>query len=627
MFAFFHSKGTIPSWSTTRARRYTRLFQTAGFKRQRRQTSPVYKVCELTIVVDYSFYSIPCEGSFTKTIDEVNLAIRRADSHFRRTDFNSDGVVDNIGFVIKETIIYTDESSQDYRLDNYELSKDKLTAFSKFDFRDSCLAVLFTHQLYEDGVVGLAYMGLSSRYAAPGGICDGHTGRLTIQKECRSLNTMFVSSLDAVGQVPWLSFSLTLTHELGHAFGARHDNDTKCMPGGMYGMYIMMHPFDVESVKVHSNMFSPCSILRMHPVIDTKGSCLKIYEADKYCGNFIREPGEECDCGRDLEYCRSIDKCCVPPSPDESGCRIQREEGYVCSPLASPCCTDSCQVETETRVCRAATECTRAASCDSVSVDCPDAVSLVDGTLCMGGVRLCSGGECIGSRCELHGWADCQCVDVPDELCQLCCATKNTSGFRCRPAHRCSDTDDVVAPIFLNFRDTCGGSRGFCSRTHKCIAAYPKDEETIFADIVQGSSDELFHLLRDYWYIILLAVGLLVTFASLVGLYCKEMTVSTMGYTSAKIISAWLILSRQHSSFSDQLGELESQYREKLYELENNHEVDLLAGTARLSIAFPTVKRNKIAVAIKRSNCEEFAVRRLLSVGYPMRRNLFKVLR
>ena len=621
-FVNVNLKGVTPpnsEHSTTEARQHTMLFQKAGFKRQRRQTSPVYKVCELTIVVHYSFYSIPCEGSITKTIDEVGLAVWRADSNFRRGDFNSDGVADNIGFVIKELIIYTDELSQDYRLDNYEYSKDTLRAFSKFDFSDSCLAALFTHQTYEQNVVGLAYMGLSSRFAAPGGLCEERT---RIQKAWRSLNTMFVSSLDAAGQIPWESFSLTLIHELGHSFGAPHDNDTECMPGGIYGMYIM-HPYDVQSIKVHSKMFSPCSVLIMGPVIDSKGSCLKLYEANNYCGNSIREAGEECDCGLDPEYCRSIDMCCVPPSLGEPGCRIQREDGHVCSPLASPCCTDSCQVETETRVCRAATECARAARCDAVDVACPESVSLADGTLCAGGVRVCSGGECVGSRCELHGWADCQCVGVPYELCQLCCAAKNTSGFSCMPAHRCSDTDDIAAPIFLNFRDTCGGTRGFCNRKQECIAAYPKDDENILGHIVKGSSDKLYHLLRDYWYLIMLAVGILVVFASLVGLYCKEITMSTMGYKSGKIASAWLVLSRQHSSFSDQLRELESQYREKLYELENDHVLDLLIGTARLSVAFPTVKRDKIAMAIKRSNCEEFAVRRLLLVGYPMRKNLF----
>ena len=602
------------------ARQHRRLVQTTGFRRLRRQASPIYKVCELTAVIHPTFYSTSCEGSITKTIDIVSLAVRRADRYVRRVDFNSDNVADNIGVVIKEIIIYTNESLEKERLGYYNHnSKHTLQAFSKFDFRESCLGVLFTHHTFDNNVVGLAYMGMSSRFAAPGGLCQK---RKRFKKQLLCLNSLFVSDKNSHGQLSSLDLALTLTHEIGHAFGAPHDNEAECVSGGIFGMYLM-HPTNMVADRPHSSVFSSCSILKMGPVIDSKGWCLKAYEADTYCGNSIREPGEECDCGRDGKYCRSVDRCCVPPSKGEPGCRIKREIGYVCSPSASPCCTDSCQVETEARVCLAATDCTRAAVCDSVSVECPEPVPLADGTLCAGGVRVCSGGQCVGSRCKLYGWIDCQCVHVHDELCQLCCAARNASGSVCKPAHRLNATDDLVSPIFLNVRDTCGGQSGYCDKMHKCLVAYPKDEEDIFGDIVQESSVELYRLLIN-WYFILLIAGLIVVFASLVAVYCTETTMSTMSYRSGNIASVWMVLGNQHSALSDQLWELKTHYHEKLYELEQNQMLDLVTGTARLSILFPTVKRTKIAKALKRSNCEEFAVRQLLLAGYPMKRDLCK---
>ena len=593
--------------------------QHTEFGRIARQISPVYKVCELTAVIHPSFYNKMCHGSVTKTIEIVRLAVTEADRNFRRVDFNCDNVADNIGFVIKEIIIYTNDSLKDYRIGDYGTdSAATLYAFAEFDFRKTCVAVLFTYHVFENRIVGLAFKGHSSYHAAPGGMCQI---RKYVDKKLVSLNVLFVSALDSTGPLRLKNIALTLTHELGHAFGSPHDKETKCMPGGIYGMYLM-HPTNMETDKDHSDKFSKCSLLKMGPVVHKKGWCLRVYDAGKYCGNSIREPEEECDCGRNPEQCHSIDSCCVPPSIQDPGCRIQRELGYVCSPVASPCCTDLCQVTSEARECRPATECAQAAMCDAVNVECPEPVPLADGTPCAGGVRVCFGGLCVGSTCEHYGWVDCQCAGVEEELCQLCCTAKGHSQSDCKPAYKRNDTDDLVAPVFLKIRAMCRAQSGYCDGEHKCLASYPKDDENILGQIVQESSGELSKFLQRYWYFIALTVCLLII-GIFVVIHYRETTISKMSYQSSLMVSIWFILGTKYLALSDQLSYLESHYYRHLRGLERKRKVDLVTGTARLSIFFPTVSRSKIVSVLNRSNCEEFAVRRLIMDGYPMKRDLF----
>ena len=71
-------------------------------------------------------------------------------------------------------------------------------------------------------------------------------------KKITFFEVLFVSALDSIGKLPLKNIALTLTHELGHAFGSPHDKETKCMSGGIYGMYLM-HPNNMETDKVHLN--------------------------------------------------------------------------------------------------------------------------------------------------------------------------------------------------------------------------------------------------------------------------------------------------------------------------------------------------------------------------------------
>ena len=588
-----------------------------GHRRRRQPVASEYTVCELAIVADYSFYRHACGGSIARTIERINYAVRAADVNFRRTDFNSDNKADNIGFVIKSVQITVIKRPDDVISDSAVVVLKKFSRTNNFG--NVCLGVLFTHTVFRRGVIGLAYTGSSSPYGPPGGLCYPPFQQAN---GWYSYNCLLLTSRNYLASIPWRTVALTLTHEIGHSFGSRHDNSAYCMPGGKYGMYLM-HASSTDYTKPNSFTFSPCSIKQMSPVVQRKGQCLKVYDADTYCGNYVLDEGEACDCGNDTEKCRIFDRCCVPPSASEPGCRIGHEFGHVCSPLASPCCTHLCQVATEVRECRPATECGRPAMCDAVSVECPEPVPLADGTPCAGGVRVCSDGLCVGSRCELYGWVDCQCVGSEDELCQLCCMIySNASHSDCKPAHRINDTDNLMSPIYREEADICNDDTGICTKTHACIIAYPKDFEDVFSAIFKKSArEEIGDYMANYWYYGVLAVYLVfLCVAFSVYIYEIDHSTSRMGYLSGKVAAFWLVIDSQKTTMAEQLRRVEVMYNELLKDMEKNKPVDFLKAVARLSILFPTAQKRDVIVAVFQSNSEEYAVRRLLVLGFPLKR-------
>ena len=577
---------------------------------------PKHRVCELSVVVDHLFYRFACGGSLARTIDRVSFAVRTADENFRRVDFNSDNVADDIGFVIKDVLIYTQEKTPGYRIGTSNNANEVLNKFAYYNFSGSCLGVLFTHREFEKEVLGLAFTASASAHGSPGGLC--YAKRHHVAGGWKSLNTLIVTSGNYLVHLPWRTVALTLTHELGHSFGSQHDAGEECLPGGTYGMYLM-HASATDYRKPNSYIFSPCSIREMSPVVHNKGSCLKVYTTNTYCGNFLLEEGESCDCGVEQKQCTVFDRCCVPPSLDEPGCRIGHEHGYICSPLVSPCCTALCQVEKEARVCHAETDCARAVVCDSLSVSCPDPVPLADGTLCAGGVRVCSGGECIGSRCELYGWLDCQCVDVQEELCQFCCAFRNASD--CQPAHRRIDTDDLVELIYRNEADPCSNLSGFCTKAHVCVIAYPKDFDNVYDAIFQRSAkEELQDVVENYWFCGVLVVALLVVCVGFVKVaFRREEAAGVTACRSAKIMTLWFIIKSREITLAEELRRIELLYHDALLVVSLEQPIGFVDAVARMRIFFPSAANDVILAAVLRSNCEEFAVRKLLVLGLPMK--------
>ena len=130
-----------------------------------------------------------------------------------------------------------------------------------------CLSYLFTYRDFNDGVLGLAFVGSTSSSTA-GGICEKNTQFSNGKR--KSLNTGVVSFLNYGQDVPQPVSRITFAHELGHNFGSPHDVTPDCAPGGNNGNFIMY--FRATTGREFNNdKFSTCSRSSIGAVIAAKG--------------------------------------------------------------------------------------------------------------------------------------------------------------------------------------------------------------------------------------------------------------------------------------------------------------------------------------------------------------------
>lgn len=242
------------------------------------------KACELLVVIDEPLYK-----TYDSQIDVITNLVK---DH-----------VDGVNSIYKRSLFRDQYSDYYFRAKTIEVLYDFcedcnhtqkvfLHEFSKYDTSNYCLAVLFTHRDFPQGTQGLAWRNT---------VCDGR------------YNTAFITFLNHRVEASKADSIMTLAHEIGHNFGAYHDEDTRC--SNMQHMIMGMSGSSLEHPE-----FSPCSLqdmqARMETILRTgRQSCFVSREEDKYlnpsfCGNHKVEEGEECDCGLDYRLCR--DPCCYP---------------------------------------------------------------------------------------------------------------------------------------------------------------------------------------------------------------------------------------------------------------------------------------------------------------------------
>ncbi len=185
--------------------------------------------------------------------------------------------------------------------------------FSKNPFDEFCLAYIFTDIDFDNGTAGLANIGTICKPS------QVRTANNCAWVRCRTLFFLLFQNSGMVTLVnhgKWTGLrrsALTFLHELGHNFGASHDEDVdnseQCAGKG----FIMA---DVYSGNQGENeaKFSPCSL---DAITKAELGCLAPVPFDPHskpevalCGNRIVEPGEECDCGDNEMDCD--DPCCYP---------------------------------------------------------------------------------------------------------------------------------------------------------------------------------------------------------------------------------------------------------------------------------------------------------------------------
>uniref|UniRef100_A0A5K4EXY5 ADAM10 endopeptidase n=1 Tax=Schistosoma mansoni TaxID=6183 RepID=A0A5K4EXY5_SCHMA len=398
---------------------------------------------------------------------------------------------DHLGF----SGAYTDENpfcAPNIDVTNYL----NLHSYNKYD--DFCLAYIFTYRDFSGGTIGLAWV---AEVGGAGGVCEKHRKMLEgNQNVFKSLNTGIVTLLNYGSKVATKVSQLTFAHELGHNFGAKHDNFHEnesygCLPSidDVRGNYIMFASA-ISGDKENNNKFSDCSLDSIAKLLDHvlrgENNCFLTSDGP-FCGNQLTEKGEECDCGFTRANCH--DKCCHPRD-SASPCKLvnsvfidHAQRTVQCSPTAGVCCTENCQYRPETHMCRPAGECHRSSNCSGTMSKCPPVDILPDGTLCQDGTRVCKQGQCIGSICErISGWHECSFtrdkIVVPELMCFVGCK-QNISGAPCISSFQLETELDLRAKypqlaveILRNGRGIklppgapCDNYRGYCDVSMRCL--------------------------------------------------------------------------------------------------------------------------------------------------------------
>ena len=312
-----------------------------------------------------------------------------------------------------------------------------------------------------------------------GGICERHRGDVGgIPPGTYSLNALVVSQRSEQYLLSDVTTSMAVTHEIGHAFGADHDEEFEilrrydCLPGtsSPYGNYLMSATVSPH-VLSHNWMFSRCSTSAMLKIVRHQGSCLEP-RPPSYCGNAVVEHGEQCDCGTNYS-CAVHDPCCTPAvvtsvtsagAPSSGQCQL-RQGAAVCSPRVHRCCTAGCTVAAAGVPCRRGSDCAGESRCDGQSRSCPAPSPSADGKSCAHDRGRCRSGVCSVSPCQLAGFEDCQCRSPLNHACSVCCRCASAPEDVCIPASWLN----LRPPSLLPAGSNC--VHGRCDDDARCISS------------------------------------------------------------------------------------------------------------------------------------------------------------
>ncbi|XP_040076937.1 disintegrin and metalloproteinase domain-containing protein 10 [Ixodes scapularis] len=263
----------------------------------------------------------------------------------------------------------------------------------------------------------------------------------------------------------------------------------------------------------NNRKFSPCSVrnvsLVLHQLFSGDGpraNCLQ-EPRGPYCGNFIREEGEECDCGFMSAECEK--SCCYAREHGEDSHRAcTLKPGASCSPSNGACCNKNCTVRKSTFVCREDDDCSFEATCDGLTSDCPPSAPKPNGTLCNHGTQICEDGHCKRSVCAKYNLNECFLTGsyrTPDEMCLIACSEPV-------PQSECKEACEFELMKELCGRRmepgaACDDMRGYCDVFRKCRRIDTQGPLSLLHDLVFGHMG-LRNVLVRYWYIAIVLIAL-----------------------------------------------------------------------------------------------------------------------
>ena len=577
--------------------------------KSRKKRSITDTECSCHFIVDHTFFKNVGNEDVVTSISEVVYMLSEVNKLFGGTDFDGDGVGDNMGFYISHISIYT--KGENYLMASNVINSYKyLEYLTKYDLSKFCMGVSFAFRNY-NGLLGLAYIASSNPYDNAGGMC---TVPALYEGVWYSYNAAILTLQNAKGKrIPALKAGLALSHEFGHAYGSPHDPG-KCQPGGVDGYYLM-YKFSQNGGQPNNAKFSPCSIGYIYPVIRNAGKCLKSPTA--VCGNGVREGDEECDCGS-IATCNIIDPCCTPSDVSASNpdppCTVRRAAGYQCSYASSPCCISTCHFSQPDKLCRVRGECTKDTYCDGNSYNCPQEPFEPNGKMCDSNTKTCQDGKCTGSICSLYNSDPCECTEVEYE-CYMCCLI-----------------DGECVPAFLNDEyikkpvgDPCRQAKGFCNEMGTCtlqdVGAFIIRANQIFAE--RSSVDnEADVWMQTHWYYALAGVAILLFLAGVFIATCRQqMDVHTSAFMYGQFMRIQREAEIQKHFIENRQKLIKSKFDAEIEKIEKGcYKMSLPKAVARLKVFFPTVPSKELEKTMKMSSNEEMAVTLLLMKGYAFRK-------
>ncbi|KAH6929857.1 hypothetical protein HPB50_006420 [Hyalomma asiaticum] len=477
--------GSQHEWLQKRADRGRRTFQNGGKRRVRR--SPDYvdpppgsrvkprarsgkgrrrssrqdltrRVCHMQIVVDHMLYEFFAKGTDDKTAREritsmVGTHMASTNIIYSTTDFR--GVV-GMRFVIQDLRINDTSACDGAEAARNPFCRSDLDAnlmlqlFALEERNDFCLSYAWTNRDLGEGTLGLAYLAYASEKF--GGACEKFRSVNTRDGiRLMALNTGVITLYLHGGPVALAVSEVTVAHEIGHSFGALHDETPECTPGGASGNYIMFARA-TTGLQPFNRRFSPCSIRSISAVLHAilnglydKENCLLSHQ-DSFCGNNVREENEQCDCGYHEKDCRDL--CCFASKNSERGRGCTLRPNAQCSPSAGSCCSTDCRYVSASHRCSAENECNYASFCRYPSLNlefplharrtqCPEPRHKPNLSECNHGTQVCQSGRCEGSICQKYGYDDCQRSNTgsplsPSDMCLVDCKRAGQSVTRSR---------------------------------------------------------------------------------------------------------------------------------------------------------------------------------------------------
>ncbi|KAK7113869.1 hypothetical protein V1264_000030 [Littorina saxatilis] len=598
----------------------------------RNSQTPVAKSCTLHLVADYLFFTQVGGSDVMTTANVMKDTVRDADAIFRSTDFDQDGVGDNIGFLVINITVLRNYPSQYFPYSLYTSDPQQyLRNFSRVDHSKVCLAVVFTYLNFERSVGGVAWAASSSPAASPGGLCQLP---VYVDKEAAhfSFNTIVVTFRTGGKTVRRDMAVRFLLHELGHSFGSTHDGDSSSdscrLTSGskVDGAFMMSHQSTTGEMP-NNYRFSPCSVRAMYPVIVHKGTCLHEHR-NSQCGNGLKEDGEECDCGNSA-VCPYRDACCTPSDVSQNSsdppCTLHRSKGKTCSPLSSPCCTANCTVVRDvTRVCDVGTDCMGLSLCDGVSDECPEAPVKQNETSCGGGSRFCEGGHCTGSVCRSHALIACQCTIPVTDRCKVCCKTSNDSDCLSLETLGLTESSGQNRPLYLTAGQPCWSPKpAFCDGLHVCASISSSSTDNTKYGFYQSTSR---WIVRHWLYVLgaALCVVVGVTAFRTSRFHRKNSHIKAVHYGKIMAIFRIATLLKLHIMHDIALGRyLLGRYQRKVARC--RVPLHYWEAVSRLRTFFPSCPLSHIANTVTLATSEDVVVCVLLAQGFPMRRFVSKL--